>query len=273
MKKLIFILVLLSICEIILSLYLTFWREHFWSAVADRKAQDFIEQLGIFTLVALCICFISGISGYTLSLAAIKWREKLNAKAFAVHKQNNNIENISQRIQDDCMKYPDLLLTLVFGGLKSVLYVIVFAASLILYFSWMFLVVLIVYSILGTIITHKIAKPLIKINYEQQRIEATYRNDLTLKSFNDCIFIMLGFAKKQKYLTYFQILYGQVGVIIPLIIIAPVYFSSTMTLGELMRFNSTASTVLDNMGYGVTSFGVFNKLLSCRRRLLEIGVL
>jgi ABC-type uncharacterized transport system fused permease/ATPase subunit len=84
---------------------------------------------------------------------------------------------------------------------------------------------------------------------------------------------MLGLAKKQKHLTYFQQFYGQLGVIVPLLIIAPLYFSSGMTIGTLMRFNSLGATILDNMSYGINSFGLINRLISCRKRLKEVNIL
>lgn len=184
-----------------------------------------------------------------------------------------NIENLSQRIQQDCLDYPDLCLNLAFGTLKAIIYVVVFSVSLVLSFSWVFLSILVAYTLIGSVITNYIAKPLIQLNYEQQRREATYRNNLTINNFSDCVLVMLGLARKQKHLTYFQQFYGQLGVIVPLLIIAPTYFTTGMTLGALMRFNSLSSTILDNMSYGINSFSSINKLISCRKRLKEADII
>lgn len=256
-----------------LALYLTVWREHFWNTVANKENLQFIHQIIIFTGVALCMCFLSGISGYLISLTSIKWRECLNATALDRNNNEHALENMNQRIQEDCMSYPDLYLNLTFGTIKSIIYVIVFSISLIISFSWTFLGVLLAYSILGTLVTKYIAKPLISLNYQQQRLEASYRNNLTIENFADCIHIMLGLAKKQKHLTYFQQFYGQIGVIVPLLIIAPAYFTSGMTIGMLMRFNSISTTILDNMSYGINSFVMINKLISCKKRLKEADII
>lgn len=258
--------------EIGSALYLTYFREHFWDAISHKQSADFLYQLILFTGVALVICFVSGVSGYLMSLASIKWRQKLNIKAFAVREQKN-IENIGQRIQDDCMSYPDLFLNLIFGTVKAGAYVVIFGVTLFLSFSWWYLLVVLMYAAIGTVITHWIAKPLIALNYKQQRVEATYRNSLTIDNFSDCIHVMLGLAKKQKHLTYFQQFYSQVGVIIPLVVVAPIYFTTNMTLGTLMRFNSTFSTILDNMSYGINSFSSINRFLSCRKRLKEARII
>jgi putative ATP-binding cassette transporter len=272
MKKYLLWLVIFAAIEIGLALYLTMWREDWWNAVSTKNSTGFLTQLGVFSLVALFICFVSGFSGYLLSLTTIKWREQLNEKAFSVP-EKTNIENYTQRVQEDCWSYPDLTLTLLFGTVKAIFYILVFSISLIYSFHWYYLGILVTYAVVGSLLTKRIALPLISLNYQQQRVEATYRSFLCVENFKKCVHIMLGLAKKQKHLTYFQQFYGQVGVVIPLIIIAPVYFSTGMTLGMLMRFNSVGSTILENMSYGINSFGNINKLLSCRKRLKEAGII
>lgn len=268
MKKYIVWLVIMATIEIVLSLYLTVWREHFWNAISQKQSLEFLTQLSIFTGAALVICVVVGLSGYLVSLAAIEWRKQLTAKVGKVP----NILNANQRIQEDCRDYPDLVLRLSFDFVKSMCSLVVFSIALILAFSWTYLVILIGYCLVGTLIAHRIAKPLISLNYHSQQAEATYRNNLSIDNLGDCIRIMFGLAKKQKHLTYFQQLYGQIGILLPILIIAPFYFTSAMTIGMLMRFNSIAVTVVENTSYGINVFDQINRLLSCRRRLKEIDV-
>lgn len=272
MKKYLGLLILFAVLEIAGALYLTIWREHFWNAVATKSSMDFLLQLGIFTGIALVLCFLSGISGYLINLTTIKWRENLDAR-FRTYKVHHTIENIPQRLQEDCQRYPELVLGLGYGLCKALIYILVFSISLVMEFSGHLLFYLLLYTIVGNYLTYKIAYPLTKLNYEQQRAEATYRSTMHIDNFADCIRIMFGMAKKQKHLTYFQQFYGQVGVIIPLLLIAPTYFTTAMTIGVLMRFNSVCGTILDNMSYGIANWGSVNALLSCRKRLKEVGVI
>lgn len=270
MRKFIIYIILLAILEISLALYLTEWRDNFWQAVSLKQGLNFFHQLLIFSGVALTICFVSGASGYFVSLASIEWRKRLTERSKAI---KHDVENINQRVQEDSWSYPDLMLTLGVGSVKAVSYIVIFSISIITMYGYVYLLYFTLYCIVGSYLTSKIARPLIELNYQQQRAEATYRNDLSITNFQDCIHIMLGLAKKQKHLTYFQQFYGQLGVIVPLLVIAPVYFTTGMTLGSLMRFNSLSSTVMDNLNYGVSSFAMINKLVSCRRRLLEAGII
>lgn len=270
MKRFIIYMVLLSIVEICLAFYLTEWRNVFWTYVEKRNYSGFVTQIGIFTLVALVLCFVASYAQYCGTLAAIKWREKLNTKMSSVTRPS--IENLNQRIQEDCKDYPDLMVQVLFGFGKALVYVIVFATTLVVSFSWIYLTIILAYAILSTLVAKKISMPLISLNYQSQRAEATYRNGLSVRNFEDCIQIMLGLAKKTKHLSYFQSFYGQVAVILPVIIVAPAYFSAMLTLGGLMQCTSIMSTVSDNLSYGINSFNTINKLISCRKRLIEIGV-
>lgn len=271
MKKYLGMLIIFMAVEISLALYLTVWRENFWNAIANKESLTFIHELGVFLVVALGCCFCSGISGYLLNLSTIKWREKLNHKAIGLSK--SQAENVNQRIQEDCSRYPELMLGLAANGVKALFYICVFSVSLVMCFHWWMLAILALYTAIGSICTSYIARPLIHLNYWQQRAEATYRNALTFPNFRECILLMLGVAKRNKKLTYFQQFYMQVAVVVPLIAIAPTYFSSAMTLGTLMRINSLSNTIVENMGVGITNWGQINMLLSCRRRLKEINII
>lgn len=274
MKKYLAYASILGAIEILILLYLTMWRKIFWDYVASRDLHNFIHYLIIFAIVALILCIVNASDGYAISLASIKWREKLTGKAVTLTKYKNiEIDNVSQRIQEDCKEYPALALSVGFGTVKAFLYILVFSASLIYNFSLWWLLVISTYSIVSTFIAKKIGFPLISLNYQSQRAEATYRNNITDVNFKDCIVIMFGMASKLKHLQYFQSLYGQVGIIIPLIIIAPAYFAYKISFGQLMQANSTMGTISDNLSFGINNFDNINKLISCRRRLKEMGVL
>ncbi len=271
MKKFIVAMGVLGILEISLVLYLTFWRKVFWDYVASKNLHGFIEYLAIFTCVALALCVITALATYMSTRAAIKWREILNARAH-IYKRSA-IENVNQRIQEDCSKYPDLVMVIGYGVVRAIVYLVVFSITLVIEFNVHYLLLIAGYAIIATVIARTIGHPLIKLNYQAQQTEASYRNKLSAPNFKECLVIQLTLAKKLKHLQYFQSLYGQLGVVIPLIILAPAYFGSAMLLGGLMQANSLMGTITDNLSYGINNFDVFNKLLSCRKRLQEIEVL
>jgi len=272
MKRYLVYMVLLSLVEIGLALYLTEWRHTFWNYVEQRNYAGFMSQIGVFSLVALTLCFVAAYAQYFGTRAAIKWREILNTKALSIG-HDTDIENHNQRVQMDCSEYPDLMIQVVFGFGKALVYIVVFAVTLSVGFSVSYLIIILLYAILSTFAARKISMPLISLNYQSQRAEATYRNELTATNFNSCIAIMLGLASKTKRLAYFQTFYGQIAVILPIVIVAPEYFSAALTLGGLMQCTSIMSTISDNASYGINSFNTINRLISCKKRLTEMGVI
>ncbi len=207
-----------------------------------------------------------------MTMCAIKWREVLNKRANSVIDSHKSVENYAQRVQQDCVDYPDLMLNVVFGFGKALVYILVFSTALIIGFSAWYLTIIVLYAIISTWVARSIAKPLINLNYKSQVAEATYRNSLTISNFQNCISIMMGLAVKTKHLNYFQTFYGQIAVILPIMIVAPAYFGGALTLGLLMQATSTLSTISDNCSYGINSFSIINRLMSCSKRLKEIGV-
>lgn len=269
MKRFIIYIAILACLEISCALYLTYWRELFWNYVEARNFHGFCVQIGVFTILALVFCFVSAYGDYFTTICAIKWREVLNNKMLNI---KVDVENFNQRLQEDCASYPYLFLSLIFGLGKAVIYVAVFSISLVINFNLIYLGIIVVYAVISTFVARRIAKPLIELNYTTQQAEATYRNFLTSLNFNSCIEIVTQLAIKTKQLAYFQTFYGQLAVILPILIASPAYFSSVLTLGALMRATSLMGTITDNLSFGITSFNSFNKFKSCRRRLQEVGL-
>jgi len=89
MRKYLVIVGILALVEIFLALYLTEWRNNFWDAVSLKQGVNFVRQLLIFTGVAVTICFVSGASGYFMSLCAIEWRKELDKKFGDIHNEED----------------------------------------------------------------------------------------------------------------------------------------------------------------------------------------
>jgi len=267
MKKLLAGLVIVSFVEIVCSLSLTFVREWLWNAIAQKQLNMFLTQLGYFLSLALVLVVVSGLYGYLINMCAIAWRHKITDK-LVIH--DSKIENYNQRKQQDTYSYPLLTLTLGFGLVKAIGYVIIFSVSLVATFSFNYLLVILCCISLGTLLAKKIAMPLTTLNYESQKNEATYRTELSQENFTLCQEILKAIAKRTKYLQYYQSLYGQIMVLLPILLIAPEFFNSAMLLGTLMRFTSTAGQIVESASYGLNSFGPINDWLSSRKRLKEI---
>ncbi|MCK9515956.1 MAG: ABC transporter ATP-binding protein/permease [Ottowia sp.] len=132
------------------------------------------------------------------------------------------------------------------------------------------------YCVLGTVLAHYIGRPLIGLNFEQQRREATYRHHLIrVREYSEAIALdhgerveerrldgrfasvlsnFLALIRKQKQLVGFTNLFGQAAVVFPFIVAAPRFFSHAIQLGELMQIASAFDRVQGALAWFVDNY-------------------
>ena len=266
---------LIGLCRLELSgaSYITIWREWFWTSISQYNVHQFIILIIYFSAVALALCVISGLQGFLISKIALEYRRRLTRKFLRCKESISHIEGYQQRIQEDCREYPLLLLNLLKNiGTNGVM--IIFYIGLIIYqVGFWFIFIPIGYAVIGTLISGKIAYPLIKLNYLNQVTETAFRLGLRKLQYSAAHRNNHLLYKKTKHLSYFQVLFGQISVIFPYLILAPLYFTKTIIFGTLMQVASAISNLTDALSVVLYNFSEINKLLSCRKRLNELHIL
>ena len=136
--------------------------------------------------------------------------------------------------------------------------------------------VALVYAIVGTVFTHLIGKPLIGLNFNQQKFEANFRFSLVRfrenaesialyageadeirglqRRFADVVANWWAIMKRQKSLTWFRSGYNQTAIIFPFIVAAPRYFAGSIQLGGLMQTASAFGQVQDALSWFVNAY-------------------
>lgn len=270
----------LVICECLLVGYIGYWREFFWEAVQNKQLHNFFVRIGQFTLAALGICLISGYTTYLISYISLLVRTDLTR--IAINKPYNCIEGGEQRVQEDCFNYPFYAITLLVGILRNVLVLGIFVVIITVQLGPIYLLLPIIYTLVGTVIAGWIAKPLIKLNYLMQVVEARFRRyvhtskpgeHLTNLRYQEVFDTNKQLFMRTKYLSYFQSFYNQITVIVPYLILSPLYFGGKIVFGVFMQVASSMNHVIDSLSYIINSFNDINNWLSCRKRLQELGVL
>ena len=114
-----------------------------------------------------------------------------------------------------------------------------------------------IYACIGTALTHLIGRPLIALNFQQQRYEADFRfnlvrvrenseqialldgepaeRDRLLMRFGNVVGNWLAIMSRQKKLTFFTASYAQASVVFPFVMVSPAYFANVIQLGGLMQ--------------------------------------
>jgi putative ATP-binding cassette transporter len=212
-------------------------------------------------------------------------------------------DNPDQRIAEDTQRFVDLTLALGVGLLSSVVTLASFVyilwglsneAPLHLfgrdipipgYLLWGALV----YAVFGTVLTHLIGKPLVGLNFNQQRYEADFRFNLVrarenaeqiallrgepaertrlLSRFASVVENWLSIMQRNKKVTAFTSAYSQAAVIFPYILVAPAYFADKVQLGGMMQTASAFGSVQDALSFIITSYRTLAEWQSVVARL------
>ncbi len=315
-----FAVVALNLGSVYITVLINLWYALFYNALQDRNFSAFSYQIVRFSVLAAIYIFAGVYRIYLRQMLQIRWRNWLTQRYVArwlqndayYHLQlsNDGTDNPDQRIQEDINGFVGQTLVLGLGLLDSVVTLGSFAAILWglsgtleiggLAVPGYMLWAAIIYSILGTWLTNRIGRPLIRLNYRQQQYEANLRFALVrlrenaegialyggeetegktvAAQFANVVTNWWGIMRRQKLLTWFSSGYTQIAVIFPFVVAAPRYFAGAIQLGELMQTAQAFGQVQTALSWFVDSYtelanwkATVNRLVGFERALAETG--
>lgn len=314
-RGLLLAIVLLNLAAVYMLVQLNDWNRLFYDALQNKDQPVFWTQLGRFTYLAFAFIIIAVYRFYLTQLLEVRWRAwmtahylqrwlaghafyKLELARFSVasnsaHGETGSInapDNPDQRIQEDINLFTTYSISLSMGLLNAVVTLVSFVGilwslsgafaftlggasySIPGFMVWM----AVLYCAVGSIITHYIGRPQIKLNFLQQRYEADFRHHMVrVREYSESIALDKGEAvervqldtrfsavlgnyltliKKQKNLVWFTNFFGQAAVVFPFIVAAPRFFSGAIQLGELIQISSAFGRVQDSLSWLVDNY-------------------
>ena len=277
------------------------WYKEFWDTIQNYDIDGFKHQLIIFVILASIHVVVSVYNAYLKSCLAINWRTWLTGKTMTRWLESNNYyklqladkntDNPDQRIAEDLNMFVSSTIVLIIGTatdlammisfgvvlwqLSSAVDITVMGMSIHLPDGYMCYLALL-YAILGTALTFYLGKPLVKLNFRQQRYEADFRFSLIrVRENSESIALYKGEEEENKYLrqsfsdlvaNYIKLIvctkrlgfltlgYSQTAVIFPMLISAPLYFAKIITMGSIMQISSAFGRVQDSLSTLVSNF-------------------
>jgi putative ATP-binding cassette transporter len=289
------------------------WNNRFYNALQDRNWDNFVKELLYFCVLAVLYILAAVYQLYLNQWLQIRWRRWMTVQFLGEWLKGSNhyrmqllgdvADNPDQRITDDLKLFVDSTLSIGVGMLSSVVtlgsFVIILwhlsaDAPLMLfggewpvpgYLVWAALF----YAVFGTVFAHLIGRPLIELNFFQQRYEADFRFNLVrVRENSEQIALLAGeraeddrllgrFAHvvdnwrsimtRQKRLTFFTAGYNQVSNVFPFLVVSPVYFAGRMALGGMMQTASAFSSVQTALSFIITSYRTIAEWLAVVDRL------
>ena len=255
------------------------WNNVFYNALQERNWNAFVYQLGYFCLIAAAFILLAVYQLYLNQWLQIRWRRWLtrvylgewleHSVHYRMQLQGDAADNPDQRISEDIRSFIELTLNIGLQILNSTVTLISFmvilwslseAAPLSLfgvnipgYLVW----AAFIYAVFGTALTHLIGRPLVALNFQQQRYEADFRFSLVrvrenseqiallegdeaererlLMRFGNVVGNWYALMTRQKKLTFFTAGYSQAAVVFPFVMVSPAYFAGKLQLGGLMQ--------------------------------------
>lgn len=266
------ILCSLVLLECAIGGYIAIWREGYWDSLSRLNLSKWIWYVSQFIVLALLSCWLSGYSQYIINIISLRYRTQLTRKALQLD-NHSKIEGGNQRVQEDCREYPLLLLGIINGLVRSIIMICAFAGIILYQLGAVYVLIPILYSVVGTLFAGWIAKPLTSLNYINQVLEAKFRQLLTKRNYKEVHRNNFHLFKKTKYLQYFQSFYNQIVMIVPHLLLVPLLFSAKITFGIFMQVTSSMVELISSLSFILNSFGDINRFLSCRRRLKELRII
>ena len=313
------LLLLANIGLILVTVYVTVlfnqWYNAFYNALQAKAQAEFFHQLGRFCVLAAIYILIAVYRIYLNQMLQIRWRRWLTDRYLSDWLRDRNYyrmqlkdagtDNPDQRIAEDFRLFVDESLSLGLGFLNAAVTLGSFVAILwslsgsleitqggTTYVKYGYMVwVAIVYAIAGTWLAHKIGKPLILLNFNQQKYEADFRYNL-VRFRENCEGVALyrgeedelrGFRarfnavfenwwaimKRQKLLTFLTAGYSQAAVIFPFVVGAPRFFSGAIQLGGLVQISNSFGQVQGALSWFIDAYTNFASWKASVDRLIS----
>ena len=305
-RALLIAIVALNLGSVYMLVLINDWNRVFYDALQNKQADVFWTQLGRFTYLAFGFIIIAVYKFYLTQLLEMRWRAWMTGHylerwlanqafyrmALARFTQAGaaNPDNPDQRIQEDVNQFTSYTVSLVMGLLNALVTLVSFIGILwglsgnfafnlggtTIDIPGFMVWAAILYCAFGSIASHYIGRPLINLNFEQQRLEANFRHHLVrVREYSESIALdkgekvertqldlrfskvlgnYLALLKTQKNLTWFTVGFGQAAVVFPFIVAAPRFFSGAIQLGELMQISSAFGRVQDSLSWFVDNY-------------------
>ncbi len=319
-------IVTLNLGSVYLAVLFNEWYGVFYNALQEKNSAVFWTQMGKFAYLAFIAIVVAVYKFYLTQLLEVRWRQWMThdrLTRWTGHQAFYRLEllrytrqaddktspdNPDQRLAQDISLFTSQTISLSMGLLNAVVTLFSFVGILwALSGSWKFdawgvaieipgymVWAAVLYCLAGSLLTHWIGRPLIGLNFQQEKVEADFRHHLIRvressesialdkgseservhlsRRFGNVLANYLALIKAQKKLVWFTSFFGQAAVIFPFLVSAPRYFSGAIQLGQLIQISSAFGKVQDALSWFVDNYDRLASWRATTDRLISFDV-
>ena len=293
------LIVAMTLLSVRISLVHSEWYKNMYTSLQEFNEHVFWQQMGLFCVIAASSVSAALVSYYLEQRFVINWIEWLNEQLvdkWMAHRAyyktqylSENLDNPDQRIQQDVQSYVKNTLSLSTGVIDAVTSMISYTILLwglagpmmVLGVEIPHMMVFLVfgYVIFTTLIAFWLGRPLISLNFINERLNANYRYSLIrIKEYAESIAFYAGekVEKNQLYQQFnavihnmwvivfrtlkfsgFNLVVSQVSVVFPLLIQVGRYFEKQIKLGDLMQTLQVFGKLHSNLSFFRNTYDSF----------------
>ncbi|QTE82774.1 ABC transporter ATP-binding protein/permease [Shewanella algae] len=298
---LLLVVLTLSLSSVWFSVQLNQWNGDFFNALQQLDGSLIYPLLQQFMLIIVALVLVLVYADYLKKKLIIQWREWMtrdlcsrwlspDSRHYRIQLGQQEPDNPDQRIAEDVYLLVDTSLDLLLSFLRSVLTIGSFVvilwtlsgeisiplgdAELTIpgYMVW----VCLLYTLIGTLITHKVGKPLHRLNFQQQKREADFRIALVQRrnhseaiagqrgedceqqalaqSFSRVAGNWYALMSKERNLAFFTTGYSQVTMLAPIFFALPKFLAGAIQLGGLMQIKMAFTQVASALSWFIYAY-------------------
>ena len=275
------------------------WGEFFnliQKALTDPKSVTLAEYYGtlseaFFILVPVILTRV--VFAYFTSHYVFRWRTAMNDYYMTHWKKLRRVEGAAQRVQEDTMRFAQIVEGLGSAFIDSVMTLLAFLPvlwtlskqvtelPLIGPVEGSMVFVALLSAIFGTVLLAGVGIKLPGLFFNNQRVEAAYRKELVYGEDNESraappsVMNLFGEVRKNYFRLYFHYMYFNVfrfaylqgSSFVPLIALGPTIISGTVSLGFFQQIRNAFNQVESSFQFLVNSWTTIVELMSIHKRL------
>ncbi len=290
-------LVSLSLAVGAVQVLMSYAGRYFMNAIAKKDPTEYLRMLW-FYLGTFALAVLAGVYyRWVEERLALLWREWMaqhltkryfNNRAYYRLRGSENIDNPDQRISEDVRNFTSNSLSFLLIALNSLVTLIAFVGVL-WAISGILVGLLLAYALVGTVVSIFIGRRLVGLHYNQYEKEADFRYGLVrvrdnaesiafyrgekrehLDLFNRLTRVvgnMREIITWKRNLGFFTNSYNYVALVLPVMIVAPMFMRGEVELGVVTQSAGAFAQVLAAVSLIITQFGSISAYLAGVQRL------
>lgn len=231
-------------------------------------------NISYFVGIAIVLVGVNGYLGFFINRLAFAIRTGLTNREFSLGSpalagsvDNRGQQNYPQRVQEDFRKFGESFCELWASILKALFRLPVFVGVIMVLTNWWTGAIVVAAVVIGTVVTRIASRRLVIEQSEQENNEAEFRKQLSLDNFNLITVKFWIINKLFKRLAFIQAGLGQTFVLLPFILLMPLYLSKTIALGQFFQSVDALGKIIDSLTVLIDSRQTIVNIETCMVRL------